>query len=112
MYFDSYNLSIYSLSFISLFVYLSIKSEPSFTAFLYFSPCGIPIVNSAHIMDIKIIIIAVVILSVTGALAALLLSIASKVFAVPVDELKNASRIPAINTDFLLVQIRNENDLL
>lgn len=37
-------------------------------------------------MDYKLILIAVAIVAVTGALAALLLSIASKVFAVPVDE--------------------------
>ena len=37
-------------------------------------------------MDYKLIIIAVAIVAATGALAALLLSIASKVFAVPVDE--------------------------
>ncbi len=50
-------------------------------------------------MNIQLIIIAVVILAVTGAIAALMLAIASKVFAVPVDERETQIRecLPGAN---------------
>ncbi len=50
-------------------------------------------------MDFKLILTAVIILSVTGAAAALILAIASKIFSVPVDEKAAAIRecLPGAN---------------